>query len=911
MHTFPKGSEWRLWDLHIHTPASYNYKGGSFSSMSAAEKATAITQIISNINESDVAVYAINDYWTFDGYLELRNAHKSGEVIHKTVFPAIELRIESASKHRLNIHVILSDKLTDQQLNDFKAQLRLRLIDRPLSDEALIEYARRLDGAKARKHGAPEGYMDNPVALARLGAETAEITKASFEAALKTIPEDHRLVMVPYDCYGGMIKIDWKVQPSEDLYFMQLTDIVEDRDQENIDLFACRKTPANEAFIDDFIKTIGGRPKPCVSGSDGHSIASFKTWRAETRTRKTWIKADPTFEGLRQIIFEPTARVRVQELSPGASYIKPFVRSVSIAQELSPFPDNPLYENPRFGTEPELVLNGDLVCVIGGRGTGKSCLVDYLGKAFGPASKTSPYVLSEHFSVVFNKDLTSTATHHAKEGAELPFVYISQNEVKTKVTTGTVGEEIKQMLGIQGLTFNSEVDAKTREILTMVNNQKEWFQQTNEKGELIYDRVSIESQISRSQSLLDSITTETNKEKLERFTANVSKVSGAQDKIRRLALLKEELETFKTVFDPKATIIDRSIPLLEITTQLEAIRLLIEQAVAEITSREEDNAKIRADFALVYSGDLTGLLQNAESYRSTIEMLRSKLATIQEKQRELDEAIVKRAAIPALIEAEITRQKEAIEARWKAVQQGHPDWTPEQKDLMKRILSDRQITLEGRIIFDQALFLAKLKDVLNLRSFRATAELSTEDRIRETFQITDSTSFLQFMQERLHRVEDEGYISGDLASLFYNVAQRSVFLRVEPVISYGGRPLERLSVGQKGTVYLCLKLATQAFTQPLIFDQPEDDLDNEFIIEELVEIFRGIKQFRQVILVTHNANLVVNADAEQVVVAENENGVLKYTSGSLEAGATNKAVRRILEGGDEAFLNRELRYNLK
>jgi len=68
---------------------------------------------------------------------------------------------------------------------------------------------------------------------------------------------------------------------------------------------------------------------------------------------------------------------------------------------------------------------------------------------------------------------------------------------------------------------------------------------------------------------------------------------------------------------------------------------------------------------------------------------------------------------------------------------------------------------------------------------------------------------------------------------------------------------------------------------------------------------------RQVILVTHNANLVVNADAEQVVVAENANGVLKYSSGSLEAKVTNKAVRRILEGGDEAFLKRELRYNLK
>jgi DNA repair exonuclease SbcCD ATPase subunit len=230
---------------------------------------------------------------------------------------------------------------------------------------------------------------------------------------------------------------------------------------------------------------------------------------------------------------------------------------------------------------------------------------------------------------------------------------------------------------------------------------------------------------------------------------------------------------------------------------------------------------------------------------------------------------------------------------------------------MKRILADRQITLEGRIISDQTLFLTQLKEVLNLRSFRASAGRSSEDKILEMFPISDSTSFLKFMQEQLHIIEDEGFVSGDLSSLFYDVAQRSAFLRVEPVISYGGRPLERLSVGQKGTVYLCLKLATQAFTQPLIFDQPEDDLDNEFIIEELVEIFRGIKQFRQVILVTHNANLVVNADAEQVVVAENANGVLKYISGSLEAEVTNKAVRRILEGGDEAFLKRELRYNLK
>lgn len=911
MSTYPKGSEWRLWDLHIHTPASYNFNGQRFATMASAEKAAAITQIIANINDSDVAAYAINDYWTFDGYLELRKAHETGETIQKTVFPAIELRIEAATNNRMNIHVLFSDQVKVQDLIDFKSALQVKVVNRSLSDEALRAFALELGPDKAREHGAREGYEGDPEALLRIGSESAEITKDSFEKALRVIPAEHRMVMIPFDCYGGVESVDWKTHMAEDIYWLRLADIFEDRKASNIDLFCGRTTDDNKNFIGDFQHALGGRPKPCISGSDGHSIDSFKSWRKETKTRKTWIKADPTFEGLRQIIFEPSARVRVQELNPGLEFTKPFVNSISIEQEFSPFPVNSQYENPSFGAEQGLVLNSDLVCLIGGRGTGKSCLVDYLGESFGPASDSNKYVLSEHYTILFNKDPTSSSSHNAQEGAQLPFVYISQNEVKTKVMTGTVGDEIKQMLGVQGLSFDSEVDSKIRDILSAVEKQQTWFTQTNEKGEAIYDRTIIKSQITRNQSLLDSITTDDNKEKLERFTANVSKISGAKDKTRNLGLLKEELESFKEGFDTKAVEIDATIPLLEITAQLDSIRLLIEQAAKEITICEEDNTKIHADFALVYTGDLSGLLQNAESYRSSIEKLKSSLTSIEAKQKELDAAMARRATVPSLIEAEITRQRDEINARWKAIQMGQPDWTQEQKDLMKRILADRQITLEGRIIFDQTLFITHLKEVLNLRSFRATAELSIEDRIRDEFEIIDLASFFKFMRERLHQTEGEAYVSGDISSLFYDVAQRSSFLRVEPVISYGGRPLERLSVGQKGTVYLCLKLATQPFTQPLIFDQPEDDLDNEFIVEELVEIFRGIKQFRQVILVTHNANLVVNADAEQVIVAENDNGVLRYTSGSLESVETNKAVRRILEGGDEAFLKRELRYNLK
>ena len=90
--------------------------------------------------------------------------------------------------------------------------------------------------------------------------------------------------------------------------------------------------------------------------------------------------------------------------------------------------------------------------------------------------------------------------------------------------------------------------------------------------------------------------------------------------------------------------------------------------------------------------------------------------------------------------------------------------------------------------------------------------------------------------------------------------------------------MDKISVGQRGTVYLCLKLATSTFSTPIIYDQPEDDLDNQFIINELVGIFKSIKKFRQVIIVTHNANLVVNSDAEQVIIAQNIDEILTYST---------------------------------
>lgn len=144
-------------------------------------------------------------------------------------------------------------------------------------------------------------------------------------------------------------------------------------------------------------------------------------------------------------------------------------------------------------------------------------------------------------------------------------------------------------------------------------------------------------------------------------------------------------------------------------------------------------------------------------------------------------------------------------------------------------------------------------------------------------------------------------------------------IKLEHGIRYQGVSLEQLSSGTKGIVLLLLYLIVDNEDQrPLIIDQPEENLDPNSIFRELVEPFRHIREKRQVIIVTHNANLVVNTDVDQVIVAKNElqpdgQGLprFNYISGSIENKEIRDLVCLTLEGGAQAFLDREKRYRLQ
>ncbi len=121
------------------------------------------------------------------------------------------------------------------------------------------------------------------------------------------------------------------------------------------------------------------------------------------------------------------------------------------------------------------------------------------------------------------------------------------------------------------------------------------------------------------------------------------------------------------------------------------------------------------------------------------------------------------------------------------------------------------------------------------------------------------------------------------------------------------KPIDLGSIGLKSTAVLSLLLAAKE--QPLIIDQPEDDLDNHYVYTVVVNLLRKRKFSRQIIIATHNANIPVNGDAESIATFEvvNRMGCLKVL-GSIDRPDVKEEVSMIMEGSAEAFRLRRDRY---
>ncbi len=156
--------------------------------------------------------------------------------------------------------------------------------------------------------------------------------------------------------------------------------------------------------------------------------------------------------------------------------------------------------------------------------------------------------------------------------------------------------------------------------------------------------------------------------------------------------------------------------------------------------------------------------------------------------------------------------------------------------------------------------------------------------------------------------------ANNVADWLYGTAH----ITVKYGIQHEGVDIKQLSPGTRGIVLLSLYLLVdKEDDRPLIIDQPEENLDPKSIFDELVPLFKSARKRRQIIIVTHNANLVVNTDADQIIIAscgkhqQNQLPKIRYFSGGLENPEIRRKVCEILEGGEAAFKERAKRLRVK
>ncbi len=1008
----PRGSIWRKWDLHLHTPASVlNWKGTAlYRHMDSQQQRDSVTREIIKFMESlDVAVFGIMDYWTFDGYFEIANllSRDSSLSFTKTIFPGIELRIEAPTNFRLNFHVLFSNEVTQQQLHDFKSQLKIRTKSRKLSlsDEALVETAKSLDTSKAQKRGYDDPTNLDEKKLLKLGAETAEITKDSLETALQEIRRELYLIILPYDTYGGLEKLNWEQHPLADNYFMQFADIFEARHEDNINLFLGIETLKNKDFLANFMKTIGGKPKLPISGSDAHRITDIGNF---PNNKITWIKADPTFEGLNHVLVDPRARSfmggKPPELQKCELDRNRYIESVKIVKKGSQYKEEIWFDD-------EIEFNAGLVAIIGNKGMGKSAIADIVGLLGGthrnqklfsflnefkfcqpPAVKAKYFdaelhwkngsidkrnlndfrnanvekvrFVPQHFFEAicneteaggeFDKELKKVIFSHVKEYARLGCQTLDElttkktNEIEANIAViKTKIEDISsQIVELEEKTsktskaiLQTQLNDKERELKLHLENKPTEVKKPAEDSKTSQEITKLTEEVSTHESGLS-----TKREKMKQNESRlvvVERLLTAIEGFRYqfLSLKEEHADDLKEIglkFEDIIKVeIDTSIldsQELDVRSSLNTDEKEIKLTESKITDLGENIEKLKNTLKqseLKYQNYLSDLrkwetkkteLVGNSTRDGSIENLKKRLTDIEDlvpKQLQLKKT--KRTKLIKEIYQRIGHLSNVFSSLYKPVKEfimNHSlvkdkyklqfdvsidisnDFVDDFFSFIRHdVVGNFQGIKEGRKRLADLICNYDFNEKKNVIEFvdKLIAELTTISRLGKT-ELLD-------IKEQLRKEKEPTHFLDFLYSLDY--------LRPNYSLKFDDKNLSGLSPGERGTLLLIFYLLIDNDECPLILDQPEENLDNQSIYELLVPCVKEAKQKRQIFMVTHNPNLAVVCNSDQIIythIDKSNKNEFSHVSGAIENPDMNKKIVDVLEGTWPALETREAMY---
>ena len=1021
-----RGSEWRKWDLHIHTPASFHWLGQKFDADPGAKaNADLVDEMIAALNAAEPAVFALMDYWTFDGWFALKR--RLGEVgapkLSKTVFPGIELRLAAPTTYRLNAHVLFSDEIADQDLRDFRAALLVEIVARPLSDASLIELARKVGEDKLKFHGfkKPEIDSDNFKALSA-GSMIAEINCDSYKSAIEKVPNGLAIGFMPWDTSDGLADVKWHDHYAYVLGLFKTSPIFESRNPDLRGAFVNEQTPGNVKWITNFQAALGNVPRLVVSGSDAHRFVGVKGDNDKRgygdfpSGKATWIKSDPSFHGLLQAIMEPAKRSFIgeqpQKLSEVATNKTFFIDAV----EVKKMPGGP--ESGAWLDGCRLPLNPDLVAIIGNKGSGKSALADVIallgnsrqkahfsflkkdrfrGKSGEPAKhftgkltwcdasneqrslnddppndkvelvRNIPQghfeeLCNEHVSGrsnAFERELRAVIFSHAGESIRLGALdfdqLIDQQDRSFRDRLGEFRKDLKKLNEeIAGIEDQLQPDVKRalKELLTLKARQ------IDEHGKIKpvvvpkpAEELSPEQQA--AASALEGISTKLKGLDQKATAASASdsllarKLKAIQNLRERIRLLDRTYKQFQD--DAGADLVVLGLELGDVATlslniePIENIASTIpgeqaalqaaglkdaEEKAALLSEQVALNAKLNAP-QLHYQqnlkaledwqaklGELTGTPQAPE----TLKGLEARIAQLDSLPKTLAERRNVRLKLAGDIFDILDGQRRAREQLFKPVQdliQGNSLIRDEYK-------LQFQATLGGssEAVADSLFALIKQ----NSGEFRGEDEsFAAVKKVAEGHDFNSRAGVLGFVMELNEKIVlaaagvnkasvgiSNALRKDKVASDVYDLLFGLSFLEPRYSLLFQDTHIEQLSPGQRGALLLIFYLLVDKGRNPIILDQPEENLDNETVVSLLVPVLTEAKKKRQIIMVTHNPNLAVVCDAEQVIYSSFDRknaSKIAYVAGAIENPAINAHVVNVLEGTKPAFDNRRVKYH--
>ncbi len=590
---WPRGAEWRKWDLHVHSPESHGFKGD-------------YNQFIIQLGNADCNVIGINDYFSVAGYREVlhRLADPTGDtegnaayrdaldkLRSKVLFPVVECRMTNVlmNKHgktsqRLNFHLIFDPALDPEDIETF------------------------LKNQQSGGSSIGGRYADNEFLLNSVQVDFNDITKK--------LGADGRfcgrfVVWLPYDEYGGIDNIDPKTDAMLKQHLIRDADVLGSANKAQAEFFLWKNPHYDE---DDYRQWFGNR-KPCIKGSDSHNVndelGKLKDHNSQPIDKFCWIKADPTFSGLRQILNEPEDRVYVGRIPPKLEEVRGnatrFIDRVHIRRAADA-------DTPDTWFDCEIPLNADMVAIIGNKGSGKSALADIL--ALAGNTHCDPI----HFSFLVKDRFCERGGRLAKQFTVRPiWADGTETTLPLNVKPDTNGVERVRYIP---QTYLEKVCTETEP------GQQSEFQ--TELRKVIFSHISDAEQLGcETLDELIEYKTEELKGQIANARREVERVNGELVRLedraapayaaKVLALLRQKQQELKAhreiepakVEQPGDVGAEQSAVFDEIAEKMAAERATLNRIVAETAERQQQQKTLTEKIALAHK--VEGKLDNFES----------------------------------------------------------------------------------------------------------------------------------------------------------------------------------------------------------------------------------------------------------------------------------------------------------